>query len=448
MLDKISSAISLKYRKMLKKAFGGSAGSVFKGMATMALGSGVARIVGIISIPILTRIYAPDDFGTLAIFSAIISILAPIITLRYVLSLPLPKHDGMAFNMFALTVGLMLVTVTLTSLILLIYGEEILIYFSMEQLASLWWLISLGILAAAGYEILSLWATRKRNYRVIAKTNVMQSITGSLTKIILGLLAIKPYGLLIGQVVSQGGGTTNLFRNFYPDFKKNWRHLRWSRIKVGFWHYRGFPFFRVPSQFLLIASQQAPLLFVASFFGVAVAGQLAIAKMLVSMPVTLISGALTKAAYGELASIQKENPKEIQHIFKDITQKLLIVSIVACISVFVLAPIILPAVLGAEWDQAGTFASYLSIYLVATIVAVPMPAFVNIFDRQKEFLVWNMLRLMALGVLIGVTVSLRLSPEKFVMLYGIFMLIFQTGIVFRVSTILKKEIRQNKLSGV
>lgn len=440
MLDKIWLSISISTRKILKKTFGGSASNVFRGMATMALGSGVAKIVGILAIPILTRIYAPEDFGTLAVYTAIVSILTPVMTLRYVLSLPLPRHDGMAFNMLVLSVGLMLATTIFTSLMLYLYGEAILLYFSMEQIASLWWLIALGVIAGASYEILTLWATRKRNYRVIAKTNVTQSLTGSLTKIFLGILAIKPYGLLVGQVVSQGGGTSNLLRNFYPDFKQNWRHLRWSRIKKGFCYYRGFPYFRVPSQFLLIAAQQAPLLFVASFFGVAVAGQLAIAKMLVSMPVTFISGALAKAAYGELASIKKNNPKEIQNVFKDVTKKLLIVSVIASISIFSLAPIILPTVLGSEWNQAGTFASYLSVYLVATIIAVPMPAFVNIFNKQREFLVWNILRLSIILILIGITWRAEFSPEDFVMSYGILMLIFQAGVIVRVSKILKNEV--------
>tara|TARA_R110000850_G_scaffold256846_1_gene382779 strand:+ start:615 stop:1976 length:1362 start_codon:yes stop_codon:yes gene_type:complete len=440
MFKKVASYLVKNTRKLLKKTFGGSASKVFKGMATMALGSGVAKIIGIIAIPILTRLYTPEDFGTLAVFTAVISILTPIVTLRYVLSLPLPRHDGMAFNMIILTVGLMFSTILIISLLLWWVGQPILNYLDMEEVAPLWWLISLGLFAGTSYEILTLWATRKRNYRVIAKTNVLQSITGSLAKIFLGLLAIKPYGLLVGQIISQSGGTSNLLRAFFNDFRINWRYLRWSRIKKGLCLYRGFPFYRVPSQFLLIAAQQAPMLFVASFFGVAVAGQLAIAKMLVSMPVTFISGALTKAAYGELASISKSNPLEVKNIFNDITKKLLIVSAIACIGVFSLAPIVLPAALGEEWEQAGTFASFLGIYLIATIIAVPMPAFVNIFDRQKEFLIWNILRVLIVMLLISVVKKAEFSPEGFVLSYGIFMLLFQTGVIVRVMFILKSEV--------
>ncbi|MFB9868642.1 lipopolysaccharide biosynthesis protein [Vreelandella sulfidaeris] len=429
-----------KARKYLKKSFGGSASNVFRGMATMALGSGIAKVIGIIAVPILTRIYAPEDFGILAIFTAVVAMLTPIMTLRYSLSLPLPRHDGIAFNMLIVSVGLMLLNISITSIVMWLFGEEILSYFSMEEISTLWWLIVVGVLGASIYEMLSLWATRKRNYRIIAKTNVLQSLTGSITKVLLGLLAFKPYGLLLGQVLAQGGGSTRLFSNFHSDFRTNWTHLSWSRMRKGAWHYRGFPFFRVPSQFLLIAAQQAPLLFVASFFGVAVAGQLAIAKMLVSMPVTFISGALTKAAYGELASISKNNPTEIQKVFNDITKKLLLVSTIACISVFTLAPILLPAILGSEWVQAGTFASYLSVYLVATIIAVPMPAFVNVFNRQKEFLLWNVLRIAMIILLISMAKQIDITPESFVLLYGVSMLIFQTGVIARVAKILKAEV--------
>src|SRR5690554_1101704 len=337
MRDKSLPALPEAFRKLLIKAFGGSASNVFKGMATLALGSSIAKLIGIAAIPILTRLYSPEDFGVLAVFTALISILAPLLTLRYVLSLPLPRHDGMALNLLALSVGLMLLTLTLVAIILWAFGESILTAVSMDVLVPWWWLVILGLFATACYEMLTLWATRKRSYSVISKTSVWQSFTGSFAKIALGLLALKPFGLLFGQVIAQGGGVGVLLKDFNNDFKRNWRHVRWSRMRKGAWQHRGFPFFRVPSQFFLIAAQQMPLLFVATFYGVAVAGQLAVAKMLVSMPVKFISGSLTKAAYGELASIGKNNIIEMRAIFNDVTKKLFILSSVASAAVFIMA---------------------------------------------------------------------------------------------------------------
>lgn len=90
------------------RLFGGTSGGVFRGMMTLALGSSIGRVIGIASIPVLTRLYSPADFGVLAVFTALVAILAPLVTLRYALALPLPRHDGVAMNLLVLSTGLML----------------------------------------------------------------------------------------------------------------------------------------------------------------------------------------------------------------------------------------------------------------------------------------------------------------------------------------------------
>jgi len=88
------------------RLFGGPAGPVFRGMGTLALGAGVARIIGVVSIPVLTRIYSPADYGVLAVFTALVGMLVPVLTLRYGAAIPLPRYDGMAMNLMALAASL------------------------------------------------------------------------------------------------------------------------------------------------------------------------------------------------------------------------------------------------------------------------------------------------------------------------------------------------------
>src|SRR5690554_1776955 len=114
------------------RLFSGASGGVFRGMLTLALGSGIGRLIGIALIPVLTRIYTPDDFGVLAVYTALVAILAPLVTLRYVLALPLPRHDGMALNLLALSTLLMLALTTVVGLALLFGGAPLLSVFSME----------------------------------------------------------------------------------------------------------------------------------------------------------------------------------------------------------------------------------------------------------------------------------------------------------------------------
>lgn len=349
MRNKSLPALPETLRRLLSKAFGGSASNVFKGMATLALGSGIARIIGIAAIPVLTRLYSPEDFGVLAVFSAMLSILAPLLTLRYVLAIPLPRHDGMAFNLLILSAFLMLIMTLSISFLLWAFGGQLLAVFSMEELAPWWWLIALGLLASASYEMLALWATRRRNYRVIARTSVWQSAIGSIVKIGLGLLALKPLGLLIGQVVASGGGVGTLFRGFGGEFKDNWRFLRWSRMRKAAWRHRGFPFFRVPSQFLLAISSQAPLLFMAVLYDAKTTGQFGLALMALGLPLQLFGRTLAKAFYAEAANLGNKQPAEVRRMAHAVIKRLAIFSPIPAIVLFLFGPMIFTLLFGDEW---------------------------------------------------------------------------------------------------
>ncbi|MBK1621851.1 hypothetical protein CKO42_26465 [Lamprobacter modestohalophilus] len=172
-------------------------------MMTLAMGSGAARLIGVASIPILTRIYSPEDFGALASFTVLVSMISPVLTLRYVVALPLPRRDGMAMNLMALSASIMGIMALIVTVGLWLLAPLLMGLLSMEVLVPYWWLIALGVTAAGVYELLSTWATRRKAYITIAKTEVLQSLSGSLLKIGLGLLALKPIGLLVGQVVAR-----------------------------------------------------------------------------------------------------------------------------------------------------------------------------------------------------------------------------------------------------
>src|SRR5690625_2019398 len=157
-------------KRKARQLFSGESGNVFRGMLTLFMGAGLARVVGIASIPILTRIYSPDDYGVLALYTSFVAVLAPILSLRYVQAIPLPKTDAMAFHLFALCFSLIVLGSVLCALLLLIFGETILSWFNMQLLMPWWWLIVLGALGTATYELFTLWATRKKQYKTIATT--------------------------------------------------------------------------------------------------------------------------------------------------------------------------------------------------------------------------------------------------------------------------------------
>ena len=53
----------------------------------------VAQLINIVSMPIVSRLYSPNDFGVLALYSSIVGLLATISGFRYYLVIPLVRRE-------------------------------------------------------------------------------------------------------------------------------------------------------------------------------------------------------------------------------------------------------------------------------------------------------------------------------------------------------------------
>lgn len=400
------------------RVFGGASGGVFRGMATLALGSGLGRLIGIASIPILTRLYSPEDFGVLAVFTALVAILAPLVTLRYALALPLPRHDGVAMNLLVLSTGLMLGLTGLFAVALWLFGAPLLALVSMQVLTPWWWLIALGVFGTAAYELLTMWATRKRAYKVIAQTNVTQSAAGALVKIGLGLAALQPLGLLVGQVVAQTGGVGRLISGFWAEMRANWRHVRASRMHKAAWRHRGFPVWRVPSQFLMVLSVQAPMLFMAALYDAETTGQFGLAVMALTVPVSLVGQTMAKAFYAEAATLGPHRALEIKAMLRAVLLRLGMLSALPALVFLAFAPDLFPLLFGASWEMAGRFAQGLALYLFFQFLQTPVAHVFYLFDGQRELLWLNVQRVILLVGLFAVSHQFDLSAGHTVWAYA------------------------------
>lgn len=413
-----------RVRRIRDRLFGGEANGMFRGMMTLVMGTGTARLIGVLAIPVLTRIYSPADYGVLSVYAAMVAVVAPLLTLRYVLALPLPRTDAMATNLLVLSGLLLLGMTALAALTLWAVGDVILGWMSMEVLAPWWWLVVLGALAAAVYEGMSLWATRQRAYGVIARTKVLQSALGEGAKLLLGLAGLKPFGLLIGHLLVQGGGSITFFVRFLHDFKCNLGSVRKTRLGFLAAHYRGFPAFRLPSQFFLAFSTQAPAMFSAALYGASTTGQLGLALMALAIPTNLIGQAAGQAFYGEIARLKKGSEVRIQQLAHAVQKRLFFAGVPASAGIFFLGEPLFQWAFGPQWAEAGAYASALSPFVLLQLTSAPLIQILNIYKAQAAFLAINVFRTIGLVVIYQACRWLSLPPLQFVYLLGAFLFIF------------------------
>lgn len=411
-------------RFLRRVGFGGPSANVFRGMAVLLMGSAAGRAVGVASMPILTRLYSPDDFGVLAVFTALVVVLAPIASLRYVLAIPLPRQNTTALNLLFLSFCLILGFCASITLLLAAFSETLLPMVSMDALIPWWWLIAIGVFSTAIYEMFSLWATRARAYRTIAATSIWQETAGAAAKIGFGILGLKPIGLLVGQIIAQGGGVISLARAARPaaGFRAAWRQIRRSRVRHVAWHWRGFPAWRVPSQGLLVLSQQAVILFAAAIFSPHTTGQLSLAMVCLALPLNIIGNSAGQALYAEAA--REPSAERVRDMARHLLRRLTLVAILPAAILLFLGEWIFGFAFGSPWEEAGIYAQILSVSLIFQFSSTPIINLLNLVARQSIFLFINIVRVAVLICVFSVTYYQKLDSFYFIALYSAAMCLF------------------------
>lgn len=436
--------LCMKWSQLKSRFLEGQSGSVFRGMLMLASGSAIAKGIGLASIPVITRIYTPEDMGLLSVFTSLVAILVPLATLRYVTVLPLPKQDAVAMNLFALNFFVLIAFTALLSALAWTAGPLLLGLLSLEALTPYLPLLVAGVFATALYELLKLWGIRKKSYKVLAKSSASQALTGNITKIALGLLALKPAGLILGQIAQQGGGLLPLVKLWLRDVRQHWQHLRPSLVLKLALHFSDMPRYRLPSQLLLMLAMQAPLLFSAKLYGIEVTGQLGLALMSLSLPVNLLGSSTGQAYFAEISSLGRNQPERILQISKDVTRRLLFLSLPPALLLLATGPQLFQLAFGEEWALAGTFARILAIYLLLQFISSPLANALTLYQRQDLFLIINLVRVFIVAAIFLAAHIFTLPVEQTMLIYSLLL----SGIYFMtnrlVFSVISKQSRKQE----
>ncbi|MDD1698430.1 MAG: oligosaccharide flippase family protein [Methanoregula sp.] len=362
-----------------------------KGILIIASGTVIAQVIGVITTPIITRLYSPADFGVLGLFTATLSILALAGGFRYELALPLPKDDEDAANLFVFFLFLLSVTSLIFLLIIFLFGDAIASFFHIDLLKAYLFLLVVGFFGISLYGALTFWVTRRRDYTRITHTRIYQSSGGSLTKILLGLLSVGPVGLIFGYLLSQILGIGTLVRYMWKNDRACFNSLSISRMKKNAKQYIQFPLYSFPAGIINAIALQLPVFMLSAIYGLSVMGMYAFAYELLILPSSLISTSMLQVYYAEVSNMMRENSREIKNLYIATTRKLLLIGIPLIIIPCLLAPFFFPLIFGPQWKDAGWYCLPLAILALSNFVVSPT-SMLSGYGFNHWTLIWDISR--------------------------------------------------------
>jgi len=370
--------------KILKSEF-------IKNIFVLITGTSIAQVISILISPILSRLYTPEDFGVLALFMSIVSAIAVIASVRYEISIVLPKKDSDAINLLALSFFFILIISFLSLLGVLIFNFFLFDTLNINNRLKNWlYFLPLMVLLLGIYQSLSNWANRKKKYKSIVFYRVSNSATVSSINLILGIFKFGAIGLLIGTVFGHLTAITIFFKKIFNSINSHKKEINKSKMIEMAKVYKEFPLvnsFQAISDMFQI---NGIIYFISYFFCSVVVGTYFYAMKILQVPMNLIGAAISQVFYQRSSEIYNDN-KSMKNIVKSTIIKSALIGLPILLIFLFTGPQLFAFVFGNEWREAGVYASILSPWIFFDFIRAPISQIPLIINKQKKLFILSLI---------------------------------------------------------
>ena len=211
-----------------------------KSVLTLVGGTAVAQVLSFLFSPITTRLFSPEVFGDLSVFSSITGIVGIVICLRYELAIVLPQDDDEGFSLLKLCFIFTSLVSVVTGLVFLFGGEAIYTKFGAKNLAGYWYYVPISLFLTGIIQASNYWLTRTRQFTVLSWNKVVPVVAVNLVSIGLGFAGNRDIGArLFAILVSNIVNIAVIAKAVAPEFKPK-KHVTKYSYKELIRRYKNF----------------------------------------------------------------------------------------------------------------------------------------------------------------------------------------------------------------
>jgi O-antigen/teichoic acid export membrane protein len=390
-----------------------------KDTSTLVLGTGIAHLINLSLLPILSRLYNAEQFGIFSLYMVLISVISVVACLGYEPAIVIPKEPQKALDVLAGSIVICCFMAGLTLFIVLILGHEIAILMKASELYGLLFWIPLNILVIGVYQVLVYWNIRNQHFKRISISRSLQAgvtnagqIGGSIAG---GGENALVYGQIIGQVVSTIVLAKNAIRPKPPfSWKKQLNLTRLFHVMI---EYKNFPLFSTWGTLMNVAASQNVPLILNILFGSSIAGFYFMAIRLIGAPMALIGSALGQVLI-QRASTELNNKGNISSlVVKTISRSILLWTPLFFL-IMIAAPKIFELYLGPQWIASGRYVRALIPVFFFQIITSPVSVVLIVLQKQKIIALLQALLLFGSVASLGFAALLSKGPLTSIIIYS------------------------------
>lgn len=351
-------------------------------------GTGLAQLIGLAVIPILTRLYVEEDFAKIQLFLSFASVALTVVTLRYELAIPTPKETQQGSYLFLASQLSALFLAPLTTWIL-----AQMILWNIFGLAALptWvpWAMLGYLWLGALFFGLRYWLIRQEEFLLLGRVTVDRGVARALTQVVLGWWPGGLLGMLLGEMLGQLAGVRQMLRHSLGQLARNLRPVSLSRLSQQMRSFRQFPLYGLPSAFLDTLAQTLPLFLISGLYGSVVAGYFALVQRAFAVPLTLLGQSVADSFHNALSQHYRAEPARIETLFLKTARILTLIALPLGGGLALLSLWVFPLVFGERWRPSGEMALWMTPWLMAQLIVSPLSRLVFILDGQRIKLIYD-----------------------------------------------------------
>ena len=348
----------------------------------------ITQILSFFALPIITRIYDPDHFGTFNLIASVAGVFSVFCGLGYHQAIVLPKKDNDALDLlkisFLITFLLSIVVFIFLSFIPLKYYEN----YEMQDIYAYIWTIPLLIFFHGLYVTLLGWNIRKTNYGVIAFSRVMNVLSNKSYIILIGIISVaSATALILGTLIGSIIMSLLLFFWSFSEIKVIFKN-NLSNIKILLLRYKQFPIYNVGNDLVYRAKQALIIIVLTYFFSSSIAGHYGMALLILAIPTTLIGSSISEVFYQKISNNSSTN--QIKSISLRLFKFLCFGLFFSYAFLSFYSHKILPFFLGEKWLDTGMIISILSLFCFIEFIFTPCHSILKVKNKQQYLFIYQL----------------------------------------------------------
>lgn len=348
-------------------------------------GTSFAQLLGVLALPVLTRIYAPEDFNVLAIFSSIVVVTSIAACLRFDVAIALPDSEKEAIGLFSLSILFCLLTSIATAIVI-----GVLHFFpapgqAFFALSHDLWMIPLAVFSLGTFSALQYLATRRKQFVGVARARIAQSLACVAIQLLLGIwLLLDMSGLVVGYLIGGFFGIAGLFRTVMPEGRAFFSGMSVAYLRSLFVQYQQFPRYSVLESVANSAGIQVSIVVIAALAVGPEAGYLMLAMRVLGIPMSLLGAAVGQVYLSEAPEVYRQG--NLATYTERLIERLLKVGVGPLVFLSIVAPTAFPYIFGLGWARAGELVLWMMPWFVFQFLASPVSMVMHIRERQRTML--------------------------------------------------------------